>query len=76
MNERFLPPVSLSEAKVIERIFRFWTGMIHAIRPRFPSLADSCVERRWWEATGCVKRLLARYARRSATRAVPEAAAS
>lgn len=56
--------VSLSEAEVIERIFRFWTGMIHALRLRFTASADTCVERRWWEASGYVERLLARHARR------------
>lgn len=56
--------VSLGEAEAIERIFRFWTGMIHALSPRSPSLVDTCVERRWWEASGYVERLLARHARR------------
>lgn len=56
--------VSLSEAEAIERIFRFWADMIHALTPRSRSLADDCVERRWWEVTGYVERLLARHARR------------
>lgn len=68
--------VSLREAEAIERIFRFWADMIHALTPRSRSLADDCVERRWWEVTGYVERLLARHARRSATLAAPEAAAS
>lgn len=68
--------VSLREAEAIERIFRFWTGMIHTLSPRSPSLADTCVERRWWETSGYVERLLARHARRSAICAAPEAAAS
>ncbi|MBI4434682.1 hypothetical protein HY635_02600 [Candidatus Uhrbacteria bacterium] len=66
---------TLDEADAIERTFRFWTGLIHALRPRFPASADNCVERRWDEVTGYVERLLARHARR-ATPVASEVAAS
>jgi len=58
---------TFDEADTVERIFRFWTGMIHALRRSHPHSADNCVERRWDEVTGYIERLLARHARRRAT---------
>ena len=58
--------VSLEEAEAIERIFRFWAGLAHALRTK-PYSVGRCVERRWNEVTGYVERLLARHARRRAT---------
>ncbi|MDP3771298.1 MAG: hypothetical protein Q8R16_03285 [bacterium] len=58
--------ITMAEAGAIEGIFRFWTGIIHALR-RSPILVENCVERRWWETTDYVERLLARHTRHSAT---------
>lgn len=57
--------VTMEDAGAIERIFRFWTGIIHALR-RSPVLVASCVERRWHETTAYVERMLARHTRRNA----------
>ena len=58
--------VSLEEAEAIERIFRFWAGLMHALRAK-PYSVGRCVERRWGEVGDYVERLLARHARRHAT---------
>lgn len=54
--------VTMEEAGAIERTFRFWTGIIHALRSS-PVLVADCVERRWHETTAYVERMLARHAR-------------
>ena len=56
--------VTMEEANAIERIFRFWTGIIHALR-RSPAIAEHCVERRWYEVTWYVERVIARHTSRN-----------
>lgn len=56
--------VTMEDASAIERIFRFWTGITHALRLS-PVLVGTCVERRWHETTAYVERMLARHVRRN-----------